>query len=54
MNFPFLQMGRKCSVARCQSNYRGREKVKVFSFPDDEQQRNRWCAALPNKIEVNI
>jgi len=47
-----LEMPRKCSVGNCSSNYSSNsEKVKVFMFPRDEDDRNKWISALPNIIK---
>ena len=44
-------MPKKCSVGNCRGNYTSEsEKVTVFSFPTDENERKRWLNALPNII----
>lgn len=42
-------MGRKCSVFNCRSGYDG-EKVTVYKFPTDEDERQQWISCIPNKF----
>lgn len=45
-------MPRKCCVAHCKSNYESTdEKVTVYQFPKDSQEKDRWIASLPNVID---
>ncbi|CAN7946523.1 unnamed protein product [Ixodes pacificus] len=39
----------KCCVPKCQGNYDEGSKVQVFSFPKDENQRQRWLRAIPRQ-----
>jgi hypothetical protein len=46
-------MCRKCSVAGCTSNYDSQpELIPVYKFPKDIEERERWLAALPNRVNV--
>ncbi|XP_049816486.1 uncharacterized protein LOC126263437 [Schistocerca nitens] len=36
----------KCCVPRCNGNYPNGPKVHVFSFPNDENLRRKWIAAI--------
>lgn len=48
----YLKMPRKCSAGYCKGNYSSTNtKVRVYGFPTDTEECNRWLAALPNKIE---
>lgn len=45
-------MPRKCSVGFCKSNYDSTmEKIRVYSFPTDEEEKQKWLNVLPNRIE---
>lgn len=45
-------MGRKCSVAKCRSNYDSNEKVTVYGFPlKDPKELESWLSSLPNIIK---
>ena len=39
----------KCCVVGCRSNYKGEETVPVFSFPSDEDIKNRWIKFVNRK-----
>jgi len=51
-------MGRKCCVVGCKSNYLStKEYIPVYTFPADKEECARWVAALPfqiNNIIVHI
>ena len=41
-----------CIVPGCSSNYRGEEHfTKVFSFPKDDEVREKWFRAIPRPRE---
>ena len=42
-------MVNKCCVVGCRSNYKGEEIVPVFSFPSDEDIKNRWIKFVNRK-----
>ena len=42
-------MVNKCCVVGCRSNYKGEEIVPVFSFPSDEDIKNRWVKFVSRK-----
>ena len=49
-------MPRKCSVGGCDTNFaselkkrEANEKIPVYGFPEDYQERCSWITALPNK-----
>ena len=42
-------MVNKCCVGGCCSNYKGEETVSVFSFPSDENIKNRWIKFVSRK-----
>ena len=42
-------MVNKFCVVGCRSNYKGEETVPVFSFPSDEDIRNRWIKFVNRK-----
>ncbi|GFO12261.1 hypothetical protein PoB_003876600 [Plakobranchus ocellatus] len=44
-------MGRKCCVYVCTSKYASNpEKVTVYRFPKDNEQRKQWLRSIPNKL----
>lgn len=46
-------MPRKCTVIHCKGNYdSSSEKVTVYGFPKDEEERRSWVRALPNIVDV--
>ena len=48
-------MGRKCSVFNCKTGYdtqKGGEKITVYKFPKDPDERHRWVSSLPNKLSI--
>ena len=42
-------MVNKCYVVGCRSNYKGEKIVPVFSFPSDEDIKNRWIKFVNRK-----
>ena len=44
----------KCCVPNCNSNYKtSKEKVSVYKFPRDEEERKKWKSAIPRvNLEV--
>ena len=40
-------MVKKCCVTGCRSNYDSKNKVSVFRFPKDKEERERWKKAIP-------
>ena len=40
-------MGRKCCVTGCRGNYDRENKVQVFRFPNDEDEKKRWLKVIP-------
>lgn len=52
-------MGRKCCVPGCNVNYNPwtdnvQLNLSVFSFPSDENLRNKWLDVIPRKDEFNV
>ena len=45
-------MVNKCSVVGCRSNYKGEKIVPVFSFPSDEDIKNR-CSPTSSAVILN-
>ena len=44
-------MPRKCSVGNCTGNYdSSAEKVRIFRFPKDPEECEKWINVLPNQI----
>ena len=44
-------MPRMCCVGSCDSNYRKEEQcTKVFRFPSDSHEKQRWLDQLPNVV----
>lgn len=47
-------MPTKCSVYKCKSKYDGTDQnVRVYLFPKDPVERERWIKALPNANQVS-
>ena len=49
-------MGRKCSVYNCRTGYvspKSEEKVTVYSFPKDNDERRVSITSLPNKLSFD-
>ena len=45
-------MPRKCCVGKCRSMYAGTaEKVKVYGFPSEKEEFDKWVKAIPNQLE---
>lgn len=42
-------MPNKCCVPHCRGNYDSTCKVRVFRFPQDEEQRRKWVRAIPRE-----
>ena len=51
-------MGRKCCVYGCRSGYASTskeenvDKVTLYRFPKNPEQRRQWVRSLPNKLSV--
>ena len=49
----------KCCVPKCKSNYlteerEKKEKVSIYRFPPDEEEKNKWIKAIPRaNLAVN-
>ena len=39
----------KCCVPECKGNYKSGPRVAVFSFPKDEDLRQKWIHAIKRK-----
>lgn len=50
----YLKMPLKCCVPNCNSNYKtSKEKVSVYKFPRDEEEKKKWKSAIPRaNLEV--
>lgn len=43
-------MPRTCCVVGCQTGYKSNtEKMSTFSFPKDEELKNKWIKAIPRQ-----
>lgn len=42
-------MPSKCFVPGCRSNYNESSKVRIFSFPRDEELKKNWLKAINRK-----
>ena len=50
-----LEIGRKCCVTGCRSNYDSTDKVAVFRLPKNKDERERWMKAIPrDNIPDNV
>ena len=45
-------MVNKCCVVGCGSNCKGEEIVPVFSFPSDEDIKNRWIKLITASLYI--
>lgn len=47
-------MVRKCSVYGCRTNYDCHNQGKVYAFPRDPDEREKWIRNLPNQLKVKL
>ena len=40
-------MGPRCFVPECRENYENGPRVRVYSFPADEELKKKWIRAIP-------
>ena len=42
-------MGHRCFVPGCRENYPNGPRVRVYSFPAEEELKEKWIRAIPRQ-----